>query len=67
MKKLKKIVLAKLAKDEMASRELKQVLGGQTCCICGCRGSANNMQNAHANNVGGKYTPGGGYGNGAFA
>ena len=61
MKKLKKINLVKLSKEELDRREQGKLLGGETCCICGY-----GIQNAIANNAGGLYSPGGGYGNGSF-
>jgi len=61
MKKLRKINLVKLSKDELDKRELGKLLGGETCCICGY-GPAN----TNANNAGNLSSPGGGYGTGSF-
>lgn len=61
MKKLRKINLVKLSKDELDKRELGKLLGGETCCICG-HGPAN----TYANNSGDLSSPGGGYGTGSF-
>ncbi len=65
MKQLKKIRLVNLAKEELDNRELSKLVGGATCCICGCR-DTDTLSNASANNANGKYSPGGGYGNGSF-
>ena len=63
MKKVKKINLVNLSKDEMNKRELSKLLGGTTCCICGY---PNNPDNTNTNNAGDLSTPGGGYGTGSF-
>lgn len=36
MKKLKKISLVSLSKDELKKRELSKLIGGENCCICAC-------------------------------
>lgn len=61
MKKVKKINLVNLSKDEMNKKELGKLLGGTTCCICG-----HGPKNTIANNAGDLSTPGGGYGTGSF-
>lgn len=66
MKHLKKIRLVNLAKEELDNRELSKLVGGETCCICGCR-EVDTFANASANNAQGQYSPGGGYGNGSFS
>lgn len=63
MKKLQKINLAKLSKEELDKRELSKLLGGATCCICG---NPNNPLNTNMNNAGDLSTSGGGYGTGSF-
>lgn len=65
MKKLKKVSLSNLAKNELESRELRSLLGGANCCICGCQGPSGTQSNANANNAddwGGTA----GYGTGSF-
>lgn len=66
MQSIKKIKLVSLSKDELGKRELSKLIGGATCCICGCAGSTGTMANASANNVVDLTTPGGGYGTGSF-
>lgn len=53
MKKLSKIKLNQLNKAELSEREMNRLLGGENCCICGCRGSSSNGQNGQANTQGG--------------
>lgn len=54
MKKLKKLSLANVVKDELKKRELNRICGGKPgdCCIC-----AHGTANAEANNDGGLYSP----------
>lgn len=63
MKKVKKISLVNLSKDEMNKRELSKLLGGyyEVCCICGY-----GRANMNANNAADLSSPGGGYGTGSF-
>lgn len=63
MKKLKKINLVSLSKDEINKRELSKLLGGTTCCICG---NPSNSWNTNMNNASDLSSPGGGYGTGSF-
>ena len=65
MKEISKLKLVNLSNRELAKKELNKIRGGG-CCICGCQGPSSTMDNASANNAGGLYSPGGGYGNGAF-
>ena len=65
MRNIKKIKLVSLSKDELGKRELSKLIGGATCCICGCFGSSGTMANASANNTDG-LSSGAGYGNGSF-
>lgn len=68
MKQLKKLKLSNLSMNELDKRELNRLRGGGVCCICGSCGSDTLdaiMRNANANNAGGQYSPGGGYGNGS--
>lgn len=59
MKKLQKINLVKLSKEELNKRELSKLLGGETCCICG-----HGLLNTNMNNAGDLSSSGGGYGTG---
>lgn len=54
MKKLKKLSLANVVKDELKKRELNRICGGGSgdCCIC-----AHGTANAEANIQGGLYSP----------
>ncbi len=68
MKKLNKLKLSNLSREELDKRELNRLRGGGVCCICGtnCSGSIEAlMRNANANNAGGLSSYGGGYGNGS--
>ena len=49
MKKLSKISLSKIYKNEMEKRELNQVVGGVNCCICGCDQESGVLSNGNAN------------------
>lgn len=65
MKKLKKINLSSLSKDELEKRELNNLLGGENCCICGCQGSSSTLWNGNGNNaIGSDWQAG--YGSGSF-
>ncbi len=72
MKKLCKLKLAQLNKIELSEKELNQLLGGENCCICGCRGESSSWDNRDANIIGGVSglipgDGGGGFGGGAFS
>ena len=66
MKKLKKISLVSLSKDELKKRELSQLVGGQNCCICSCSGPATINEANRAQSWGYSDPWNGGYGVGAF-
>lgn len=53
MKQLTRIKLNQLNKAELSERELNRLLGGDGCCICGCRGISTNYDNGNANTNGG--------------
>lgn len=65
MRKLKKISLVSLSKDELKKRELSQLIGGQNCCVCHCSGPMT-ISDGGRGQAWGYVDPWGGYGNGAF-
>mgnify|MGYP000865655279 FL=1 len=63
MKSIEKLKITQLGKAELSKRELNRLVGGDGCCICGCRGSSSNSDNGGANRRGGAnglVSPGGG-------
>lgn len=63
MKAISRLKITQLSKAELSKRELSRLVGGDGCCICGCRGPSSNQDNGGANNQGGAsglFTPGGG-------
>ncbi len=67
MKKNLEIKLNQLSKAELSEKEMNRLLGGDNCCICGCKyanyGGSSDMANGQANYAGGEsglYSPGGG-------
>ena len=49
MKNLSKIKLNQLSKVELEKREQQKLLGGGSCCGCGCNGPSSTWDNAVAN------------------
>ena len=45
MKAISRLKITQLGKDELSKRELNRLVGGDGCCICGCRGSSSNSDN----------------------
>lgn len=70
MKKLSSLKLNRLIQSDLERREMNSILGGATCCLCGCsyanNGGSSTSDNASANNAGGLESYGGGYGTGSF-
>lgn len=73
MKTIGKLKLAQLSKAELSKREQNHLVGGESCCLCGCRywdkGGSSTTGNSTGNNSGGTsglYSPGGGYATGSF-
>lgn len=63
MKAISRLKITQLGKAELSKRELNRLVGGNGCCICGCRGSSSNSDNGGANRGGGAsglFSPGGG-------
>ena len=63
MKAIGRLKITQLSKAELGKRELNRLVGGERCCICGCRGSSSNSDNGGANRRGGAnglVSPGGG-------
>lgn len=60
MKELKQIKLTQLSKAELSKKEMNKVLGGGSCCACGCQGPSSSFDNANANQALGIMGPGGG-------
>jgi len=56
MEKKIKIKLSQLNKAELSEREMNRLLGGDTCCSCGCFGPSGILDNGRANAVHG-YEP----------
>lgn len=54
---LKKIKLNKLAENSLAERQMKEVKGGDRCCVCTCaymhHGGSSTHDNMSANHKGG--------------
>ncbi|MBC5633882.1 TIGR04149 family rSAM-modified RiPP [Parabacteroides hominis] len=71
MKSIGKLKLTQLRKAELGKRELNKLVGGEHCCICGCRsGGSSTLDVVNANNRGGAsglYSPGGGVGTGSYS
>lgn len=70
MRKLKKINLSSLSKDELEKRELNNLLGGENCCICSCwaehQGGSSTASSGGGNNaIGSNWQSG--YGSGSFS
>lgn len=57
MEKKSKIKLNQLNKTELSDREMNRLLGGNECCVCGCRGISSTLDNGQANEKYG-YIPG---------
>lgn len=66
MKKLKKINLINLSKDELKKRELSRLVGGANCCICHCNDDVAAISIGGTSNNFGIQDPAGGYGTGSF-
>ncbi len=64
MKNVRSLKLNKLSEQELSTRELNCLKGGENCCICNCGKNTaidqGNYDNAHGN------ADTGGYGNGSF-
>ncbi len=66
MKNVKSLKLNKLSEQELSTRELNCLKGGENCCICHCNdfGTAERIGNdKHSDGI----SDGGGYGSGSFA
>lgn len=53
MKQFSKLKLSQLSKAELKKREMSQILGGGSCCGCGCSGPSSMEDNYTANYYGG--------------
>lgn len=49
MKKLSKLILTQLSKEEMSKQEMTMLLGGSINCGCGCNGPSSLQSNGQAN------------------
>ena len=62
--KLKALKLNTVSKAELRNREMNKLLGGSSCCVCGCNyehsGGSSQVTNGNANHRGGLWSPGGG-------
>ncbi len=58
MKKLNKIKLNQLNKDELEKRQMNSIYGGcSSHCGCGCAAGSGTYDNGNANYAGGLHTP----------
>lgn len=63
MKAISRLKITQLGKAELSKKELNRLVGGDGCCICGCRGSSSTNSNGGSNRGGGAsglFSPGGG-------
>jgi len=67
MKIRKHLKVSEINLSVVEKKELNKLLGGGSCCICGCQGPSPTLDNLHANHNQGLSSPGGGIGAGAFA
>ena len=53
MKSISRLKITQLSKAELGKRELNRLVGGDGCCICGCRGSTSTISHGGSNRGGG--------------
>ena len=66
MKNVKSLKLNKLSEQELSTRELNCLKGGENCCICHCNGTNTALGIGNDKHARGGID-GGGYGSGSFA
>lgn len=60
-----KLKLNNLSEKKLSEREQSRLLGGDTCCICGC-GGGSALSGGTSGDLTGEVEEGGGYGSGSF-